>query len=108
MTKGVVKWIDAGPAADLGDGQTISIPVGRRIIAVARSGESYFAVEDVCTHDGAALTGGAIEGMEIICPRHGARFCLRSGAALTPPAYEPLRTFKVRVEAGRILLQQPS
>ena len=70
---GGVKWIDAGPAADLGDGQTISIAVGRLMIAVARSGQDYFAIEDVCTHDGAELTGGAIEGTEIICPRHGAR-----------------------------------
>src|SRR6266436_8345397 len=100
MTKGVVKWIDAGPAADLGDGQTISIPVGRRIIAVARSGESFFALEDVCTHDGAQLTAGAIEGTDIICPRHGARFCLRTGEALTPPAYAPVRVSQLRVEAG--------
>ena len=41
-----------------GDGQTLSIPVGRRMIAVARSGDAYFAIEDICTHDGAALTGG--------------------------------------------------
>lgn len=102
MTKGVVKWIDAGPASDLGDGQTISIPVGRRIIAVARSGESYFALEDVCTHDGAQLTGGAIEGTEIICPRHGARFCLRTGEALTPPAYEPVRVYEIKIEGDRL------
>jgi 3-phenylpropionate/trans-cinnamate dioxygenase ferredoxin subunit len=99
---GGVKWIDAGPAADLGDGQTISIAVGRLMIAVARSGESYFAIEDVCTHDGAELTGGAIEGTEIICPRHGARFCLRTGEALTPPAYEPVRVFGTKIEGGHL------
>ena len=95
-----MKWIDAGRAADLSDGQTLSIPVGRRMIAVARSGEAYFAIEDVCTHDGAELTGGAIEGNEIICPRHGARFCLRTGEALTPPAYEPVRVFETKIEGG--------
>lgn len=98
----MVKWIDAGPITDLNDGQTISIPVGRRTIAVARSGEAYFAIEDVCTHDGAALTGGAIEGTEIICPRHGARFCLRTGEALTPPAYEPVRVFETKAEGGHL------
>jgi len=46
-----MKWIDAGPAADLADGQTLSIPVGRRMIALARSGAAYFAIEDICTHD---------------------------------------------------------
>ena len=79
------KWIDAGPTTRLSDGQAISIPVGRRMVAIARSGDAYFAIEDICTHDGAELTGGAIEGTEIICPRHGARFCLRTGEALSPP-----------------------
>ncbi|MGO9948197.1 MAG: non-heme iron oxygenase ferredoxin subunit [Steroidobacteraceae bacterium] len=91
-------WIDAGLTANLQDGQTKSIASGRRMIAVVRSGDAFFAIEDVCTHDGAALTGGEIEGTEIICPRHGARFCLRTGEALTPPAYEPVRVFETKIE----------
>jgi 3-phenylpropionate/trans-cinnamate dioxygenase ferredoxin subunit len=43
-----------------------------------------------------------------VCPRHGARFCLRTGEALTPPAYEPLQTFAARVENGRVLVELPS
>ena len=97
-----MKWIDAGPATGLGEGQTISIPVGRRMIAVARSGGAYFAIEDVCTHDGAQLTGGTIEGLEIICPRHGARFCLKTGEALSPPAYEPVRVYETKIEGGHL------
>jgi 3-phenylpropionate/trans-cinnamate dioxygenase ferredoxin subunit len=97
-----VKWIDAGPTADLQDGEAISIPVGRRMIAVVRSGAEYFAIEDVCTHDGAELTGGDVEGAEIICPRHGARFCLRTGQALSPPAYEPVRVFETKISDGRL------
>ena len=97
-----MKWIDAGPTADLHDGKPISIPLGRRMIAVVRSGEEYFAIEDVCTHDGAELTGGDVEGAEIICPRHGARFCLRTGQALSPPAYEPVRVFETKITDGRL------
>jgi 3-phenylpropionate/trans-cinnamate dioxygenase ferredoxin subunit len=97
-----VKWIDAGPTADLHDGEAISIPVGRRMIAVVRSGGEYFAIEDLCTHDGAELTGGDVEGTEIICPRHGARFCLRTGQALSPPAYEPVRVFETKISDGRL------
>ncbi len=67
-----------------------------------RSGGRLYAIEDVCTHDGEALTGGPIDDGEIICPRHGARFCLRTGEALSPPAYEPVKTFDVKVEAGRV------
>jgi 3-phenylpropionate/trans-cinnamate dioxygenase ferredoxin component len=97
-----MRWIDAGSSADLADGQTRSIPVGRKIIALVRSGESFYAIEDVCTHDGAELTGGAIEGSEIICPRHGARFCLRTGEALSPPAYEPVKVFETKIEEGHL------
>jgi 3-phenylpropionate/trans-cinnamate dioxygenase ferredoxin component len=95
-------WIDAGPAAALADGQTVSVDVGRRTVIVARSGEEYFAIEDLCTHDGAELAGGTIEGNEIICPRHGARFCLRTGEALTPPAYEPIRVFATKIDGGHL------
>ncbi len=95
-------WIDAGPTAALRDGEVISISAGRRLIAVARSGDEYFAIEDICTHDGAELTGGTIEGAQIICPRHGARFCLRTGEALTPPAYEPVRVFETKITDGRL------
>jgi 3-phenylpropionate/trans-cinnamate dioxygenase ferredoxin subunit len=95
-------WIDAGGTDSLADGHAISITAGRRTIAVVRSGADYFAIEDICTHDGAPLTGGAIEGNEIICPRHGARFCLRTGEALTPPAYEPVRVFETKIENGHL------
>ena len=97
-----MNWIDAGAVGELAEGQSISVAVGRRQVAVARCEGAFFAIEDVCTHDDAELTGGAIEGCEIICPRHGARFCLRTGRALTPPAYDSVRVFATKVEAGRI------
>jgi 3-phenylpropionate/trans-cinnamate dioxygenase ferredoxin subunit len=95
-------WIDAGLTDNLPEGQAKSMPAGRRMIAVIRSGGDFFAIEDICTHDGAQLTGGDIEGAEIVCPRHGARFCLRTGEALTPPAYEPARVFETKIENGHL------
>ncbi len=100
-----MKWVDAGPVAEIGEGQSISVAVGRRMVAVVRSNGEFFAVEDICTHDGAELTGGTIEGDQIICPRHGARFCLRTGQAMTPPAYEPVRVFATKLEAGRLWIR---
>lgn len=97
-----MNWIDAGPVGELAEGESISVAVGTWQVAVARCEGALFAIEDVCTHDDAELTGGAIEGCEIICPRHGARFCLRTGRALSPPAYESVRVFATKVEAGRI------
>ncbi len=97
-------WIDAGAVDDYVVGGTrpvasAAVPCG---VAVARGSEGFFAIEDLCTHDGAELAGGAVEGAEIICPRHGARFCLRTGEALSPPAYEAVRVFEVKVESGRV------
>ncbi len=97
-----MQWIDAGAIAGWREGETRSILAGRRLIAIARTEGQFFAFEDICTHDGAELTGGEIEGTEIICPRHGARFCLRTGQALTPPAYEPVQVFETKIEAERL------
>jgi len=97
-----VPWIDAGPVDGLAEGQSLSIAVGRHLVAVAHCEGGFHAIEDICTHDDAELTGGEIEGCEIICPRHGARFCLRTGRALTPPAYEPVRVFETKLADGRV------
>ncbi len=100
-----MNWIDAGPVSGLAEGESRSVVVGARLVAVAHCEGGFFAIEDICTHDDAELTGGAIEGCEIICPRHGARFCLRTGRALTPPAYEPVRVFETKVDGGRIWIR---
>ena len=101
------QWIDVGPAGAVTATTTLSAEVDGYPVVVARCGSVLFAVEDRCTHDGESLSGAEIENCEIICPRHGARFDLRTGDALTPPAYEPIRTFNVRVENGRVLVEQP-
>jgi len=63
------------------------------------------AIEDVCTHDGGVLTGGAVKGDQIVCPRHGARFSIKTGAVLSPPAYEDVQTFPVRIEGEIVQLR---
>lgn len=65
---------------------------------------SYYAIEDACTHDDGPLADGELDGCQVICPRHGARFDIRTGEALTLPAYRPVETYPVRVEGGRVLL----
>jgi len=100
------EWLDVGAAIDVSEAHPLSVEVDDVELVIARCGGVLYAVENRCTHDGQSLSGAEIEACEIICPRHGARFCLKSGAALTPPAYEPLRTFKVREQAGRILLER--
>ncbi|HEV3157823.1 MAG TPA: non-heme iron oxygenase ferredoxin subunit [Candidatus Baltobacteraceae bacterium] len=66
---------------------------------------TVYAIEDVCTHDGGALDQGELEDCTIMCPRHGAFFDVRTGAALTLPAVTPVRTFSVHIENGEIRLE---
>jgi len=71
-------------------------------IAVYNIDGELYAIEDVCTHDGGELAGGALHGFELECPRHGARFDVRTGAVLSPPAYEPAAKFPVKIENGEV------
>lgn len=74
---------------------------GVQIVLLNVNGE-YFAIEDKCSHADVELNNGFVDGETIACPLHGAKFCLRSGKALTPPAYEEIETFPVRVQDGVI------
>jgi len=93
-------WTDVGAASELPAGSRKLINTAAGEIAVFNLDGEYFAIADICTHDGGELASGRCEGDQIICPRHGARFCIRDGRSLTPPAYEDIETFPVRVENG--------
>jgi 3-phenylpropionate/trans-cinnamate dioxygenase ferredoxin component len=93
-------WIDVVAENELAPGTWRTIDVDGTDVAVFNLDGAYYAIEDVCTHDGGVLTGGEVDGDVIVCPRHGARFSIRTGEVLAPPAYEDVPTFPVRVEAG--------
>lgn len=93
-------WQDVAPAAAIAPGQFEIVDFDDILVAVFNVGDKFYAIEDVCTHDGEELAGGPVEGSVITCPRHGARFSLVTGEVLAPPAYEPVRTFPVQVSDG--------
>ena len=99
------EWTNVAADGEIGPGEYRVIDVDDTEIAVFNLEGEYFAIEDVCTHDFGTLTGGCLEGGQIMCPRHGARFDIRTGEALTPPAYEPVATFEVRVRDGVVQLR---
>ena len=88
--------------ADVAPGTTLSVEVAGAGVLLCNVDGTIYAIEDVCTHDGGELTGGVIQGREVECPRHGARFDITTGAALTPPAYEPTAKFPVKTEDGAV------
>lgn len=103
----MTEWVHVCALADLPPGAKRVVDVaGVSVLVVNHAGELY-AVEDVCSHDGDALGDGPVRGAEVICPRHGARFCLKTGAALSAPAYEPIATFPVQVVEGEVQVSDP-
>jgi 3-phenylpropionate/trans-cinnamate dioxygenase ferredoxin subunit len=107
MSETKSEWVDAGAENSLDEGEHLVVEVDGVEVALFRVAGSYHAIEDLCTHDGAEIASGQLEGCEIICPRHGARFCLKSGRVLSPPAYEDLTIYEVRVEKGRLQIRYP-
>jgi 3-phenylpropionate/trans-cinnamate dioxygenase ferredoxin subunit len=107
-------WIDVAPVEQLGPGLSHFIEVGDVTIAVFNLDGEYFALEDACSHDGSRMLSCGVEarfivhGERLMCPRHGAQFCIRTGSALNPPARGPLATFPVRVENDQIQVYSQS
>jgi 3-phenylpropionate/trans-cinnamate dioxygenase ferredoxin component len=95
-------WINVAEQTALADGDHVVIDVEGTEVAVFRIDGQFYAIKDVCTHDGAEIASGELDGDEIICPRHGARFCVKTGAVKSPPAYEDITCFPVRVENGLV------
>lgn len=93
-------WISVAATGDIAPGGCKVVDADGTRIAVYNLDGEFHAIEDVCTHDGGELASGAVEGGEVICPRHGARFCIRTGDALSAPAYEPTAKLPVRIENG--------
>ena len=96
------EWVSVAKVGELAPGSHRVVNVDGAAVVVFNLAGEYYAIEDVCTHDGGQLTGGVVEGDQVVCPRHGARFSIRTGEALTAPAYEPVAKFPVRVENGVI------
>lgn len=90
---------------DLPDPGRMVVEVDERLLVLIRVGNDYFALDDVCTHDDGPLSEGEIEDHAIICPRHGAKFDVRTGAALTMPATRPTAAHDVEVRGDAIYVR---
>ena len=88
--------------SDIVEGTTLRVVVDGIEVLLCNAGGTIYAIEDVCTHDGAPLDQGQLEGWRIVCPRHGANFDVRTGEALTLPAVVGLPTYTVRLEGDDV------
>jgi 3-phenylpropionate/trans-cinnamate dioxygenase ferredoxin subunit len=85
-------------------GTTLRVEQNGEPILLCNVDGTVYAIEDRCTHDGGELDAGELDGCKIECPRHGALFDVTTGAALTLPAFLPVRTYTVRVEGDDIFI----
>lgn len=95
-------WVFVATRSEMLPGEFKVVWDGDTAIAVYNIDGDLYAIEDVCSHDGGELAGGEVHGFEVECPRHGARFDVRNGAVMCPPAYEPIASFPVHEVDGQI------
>ena len=81
------------------------VEVEDRMIALFHVGGRFYAIDDVCTHDGGPLAEGKLEGFAIACPRHGAKFDIRDGRVLSMPATQPTVAHEVKVEGNDVFVR---
>jgi 3-phenylpropionate/trans-cinnamate dioxygenase ferredoxin subunit len=102
-----VEFVAIAPQADLPPGERLFVELDGKPIVVFNLAGQLFAIGDVCSHDNGPLGDGDVEEEEVVCPRHGARFDLRSGKAASLPAVVDIPAYPVRVVDGIIEVGTP-
>lgn len=102
------KFVKVATVDEIPAGGSKLIEIGMVRIALFNLDGDLHAIEDVCTHDGGPLVEGeVVNGCQVICPRHGARFDIRTGAALSFPAFEATNTYAVQIDGNDVLVERP-
>ena len=89
-------------ATDVPTDEALAVTVGEVDLAIARAGEEFFALQDLCSHASVSLSEGEVEDCTVECWLHGSRFDLRTGKPTGLPATEPVATFPVDVRDGDV------
>ena len=98
------EYLRVARTADLAPGSMTRVMVaGHPVVLVNLDGE-VFAIDDTCSHEEASLSQGTLSGEVVVCPKHGARFNVKTGRVLALPAVRSVAVYPVRVEGGEILV----
>jgi len=108
LDQGKLDYIPVGSVDELRDGERLYIEVDDTPIMIMNIAGKYHAIADVCSHDDGPVGEGQIEDFEIICPRHGARFDIRTGKVLALPAFVDIPAYPVRLVGGQIEIGIPT
>jgi 3-phenylpropionate/trans-cinnamate dioxygenase ferredoxin component len=97
-----LEYVEVIPATELINGERLFIDVGENSLVIFNIAGQFYAIGDVCSHDGGPVGEGDLEGCNIVCPRHGAEFDIRTGKAMQMPAVVDIPAYPVRVVGGQI------
>lgn len=102
-----LEYHEIAPASELPNGERLFVDVADRPIVIFNIAGQLFAIGDVCTHDDGPLGDGVIEGYNIVCPRHGAEFDIRTGKVMQMPAVVDIPAYPVKIEKDMIFIGLP-
>ncbi|MBI4760088.1 MAG: Rieske (2Fe-2S) protein [Chloroflexota bacterium] len=102
-----LEYIEIAPASELPNGERLFVEIAGKSIVIFNIAGQFFAIGDVCSHDDGPLGDGDLEGYNIVCPRHGAEFDVRSGKVMQMPAVADIPAYPVRVVDGMIQVGMP-
>jgi 3-phenylpropionate/trans-cinnamate dioxygenase ferredoxin subunit len=98
-------FIAAAKKSEVPDPGSMLVEIDQRLVVLIHASGSFYALDDVCTHDGGPLSEGPVSDDAIACPRHGAKFDIRTGAALTMPATQPTVAHETKVEGDQVFIR---
>lgn len=99
------EFVPVAKVSELPDPGKMVVEVDERLVALFHASGTFYALDDVCTHDGGPLAEGELDDHTIACPRHGAKFDIRDGRALTMPATQPTVAHEVKVEGDEVFVK---
>ncbi|MFZ6766208.1 non-heme iron oxygenase ferredoxin subunit [Undibacterium sp. Di26W] len=98
-------WIEAIAADDVPQDDVVGVAVEGRDLAIYSFNGNVYVTDNICTHGHARLCDGFLEGHEIECPLHQGKFDIRNGKAMCSPLTQDLRTYPVKIEAGKVFIE---
>lgn len=100
----MANYVKAASVGDIPEGHAIVVDVDGDSLALARVDGDIYCIDNICTHDGGPLGEGELDGTALECPRHGARFDVCTGRALSFPAVVPVNVYDVKIEGQDVLV----
>lgn len=107
MSEKEYEYVAVAEVDEIGAGQRMILEIDGESIALFNVDGHFYAIADRCSHDDGSVAEGDLQGLQIACPRHGAKFDLETGKALSLPAVIDIPSYPVKVEAGEILVGLP-